>query len=161
MEPSPPPAGATSGTAYAPPPAQPGTAPAARPWRHRPSVRALWAAAVFVLGLFVGGLVVGLTVSGPTPPAPQVTVTTVAPQPLPSSGAVAGRALVNAACLRAINESQTSYAGIQKLIDALQSLDAKRVDRAITDLQPQRTELRRDLDACRVIASVPSGTGGG
>jgi hypothetical protein len=123
-------------------------------------VRALSAAAIFVLGLFVGGLVVGLTVSGPTPPAPHVSVTTVAPQPLPS-GVAAGQAVVNAACLRAINESQTGYAGIQKLIDALRSMNAKRVDRAISDLQPKRAELRRDLDACRVVAGAPSGGSGG
>lgn len=133
-----------------------------RPWRQRPSVRALWAAAVFVLGLFVGGLVVGFAVTGPAPPAPKVTVTTKAPEPKPGSGALRGEAMVNAACLQAINDSQSNYAGIQKLIDALRSLNAARVDHAITDLQPRREKLRRDLDACRVVAHVPargSGTG--
>jgi hypothetical protein len=121
-------------------------------------VRALFAAAVFVLGLFVGGLIVGFAVTGPAPPAPHVTVTTPAPSPRSPSGALVGKAVVNAACLQAINDSQSSYAGIQKLIDALRSLDAARVDRAITDLQPRREQLQRELDACRVVGSVPSGS---
>jgi hypothetical protein len=126
-------------------------------------VRALTAAAVFVVGLFAGGIIVGFAVSGPTPPAPRVTVTTTAPQPKSSSGALAGQAMVNAACLRAINASQASYAGIQKLIDALRSLNAARVDQAISDLRPQREQLQRELDACRVVGTVPSAgsTGGG
>jgi hypothetical protein len=119
-------------------------------------VRALFAAAVFVLGLFVGGLVVGLAVTGPAPPAPRVTLTTPAPTPTPSNGAVTGQAMVNAACLQAINDSQASYAGVQQLIKALQSLDVARVDKAITALQPRREQLQRELDACRVVGGVPS-----
>lgn len=135
----------------------------ARPWRERPSARALLAAAAFVLGLFVGGIVVGFAVSGPAPPAPRVTVTKAAPAPVhASSGALTGRAMVNAACLQAINDSQSSYAGVQKLIDALRSLNATRVDHAIMNLQPVREQLQRELHTCRVLASVPStapGTG--
>jgi hypothetical protein len=127
-----------------------------RPWRQRPSVRALFAAAVFVLGLLVGGVLVGFAVTGSTPPAPRVVATTTAPPPGRPPGAFTGQAEVNAACLRAINESQTSYASIQKLIDALRTMDAGRVDKAITDLQPKREELHRELDACRIVGSVPS-----
>lgn len=100
---------------------------------------------------------VGFAVTGPAPPAPRVTVTTTVPKAKPSSGAVAGKAVVNAACLQAINDSQSSYAGIQKLIDALRSMDAARVDQAISDLQPQREQLQRELDACRVVASRTGG----
>jgi hypothetical protein len=139
---------------------QPSTpARVARPWRQRPSVRALFAAVIFVLGLFVGGIVVGFAVTGPTPPAPKVTITTAAPARAPITepdGAVTEQAVVSAACLRAINDSQSSYAGMQQLIDAIRSLDAARVDRAIMSLQPLREQAQRDLHACRVVASVPS-----
>jgi hypothetical protein len=132
-----------------------------RPWRQRTSVRALFAAAVFVLGLFVGGIVVGIVVYGQAPPTPRVTATTTAPPPGKAPGGVTGQAQVNAACLRAINDSQISYAGAQKLIDAMRSLNAARVDQAISELQPKREQLQHELDACRIVGSVPSGATGG
>jgi hypothetical protein len=126
-----------------------------RPWHQRTAVRLLEAAAVFVLGMFLGGVIVGVTVSGPTPPAPRVTVTRAAPAP-PALGGPAGataRAVVSQACLQAINLSQSSYAGIQGLVDALRALDAARINRQIRRLQPIQMQLRQQLRTCKVTVN--------
>lgn len=130
--------------------------PARTAWHQRGAVRALIAAAIFVIGLFVGGVIVGFTVSGPAPKIPTRTVTaTPPPQAAPSSqGAVTGLASVNQQCLQAINDTQSSLGALQNLADALRSLNPVRIDEAIRRLQPIQQRIRDELKQCKVTTSV-------
>lgn len=116
----------------------------------------LLAAATFVIGLFLGGIIVGLIGPGSSTPAVKTVTTTVAPSgtPAPGSSGAAGQVTVNQACLRALNEAQSSYGSVADLISALRSLDAARIDAIIQQLQPLENALRADLQACKVSTTV-------
>jgi hypothetical protein len=145
-------------------PAPTGDAPPTRqPWRQRPTVRGLVAAVTFVLGLAAGGVIVGFAVTGRKPPLPKRTVTVTptprAPGAAAGSGSpAAGVAVVNEQCLRAINDSQTSFNGLGELVAAVRALDASRIDHVLLQLQARQTQLKRDLRTCHVTARVATAT---
>lgn len=120
------------------------------------------AAATFVLGLFAGGIIVGLASSGPSisaTPQPTVTVTEGAGRSASATpnGSLTGQATVNAACLQAVNDAQSSYAAIADLITALRNLNAAQIDQVIQRLEPLQTKLRNDLHACKVTSRLRGG----
>lgn len=140
------------------------TTPAAVPWYRRPGVRWLVAAVTFVVGLFVGGVIVGFASSPAEPVVARstVTVTPSAPMSPPASvgtdHAVTGEAALNAACLRAVNDAQSTYAVLGQVLGAVKGFDLSKLDALVRKLQPMQAELRRDFDACHVTArlSTPS-----
>lgn len=134
-----------------------------KPWHERAAVRALVAAVIFVVGMAVGGVIVGFTANGSKPPLPRQTVTATRAPVAPNPGAgskfpVAGAAAVNAACLRAINDTQTAYSGLGRLAAALRALDATRIDHALLDLQSRQRQLQQDLAACHISSRVSTAT---
>lgn len=132
-----------------------------RPWYQRGPVRALIAAATFVVGLFVGGLIVGFAGAGSTPPVPTRTVTaspTPAPRTPGSPAPATGRVTVNQACLRAINDGQSTYGQIGRILSSLRALNAAQVDNAIRKLQRLQSQMRHDAGSCKIIAHLPQGT---
>jgi hypothetical protein len=140
------------------------TRSATAPWYRRSGVRWLVAAVTFVVGLFVGGVIVGFASSPAEPVVARstVTMTPSAPMSPPASvgtdNAVTGQAALNAACLQAINDAQSTYAVLGQLLGAVKGFDLGKLDALVRRLQPMQAELRQDFDACHVTArlSTPS-----
>lgn len=143
------------------------TAPPTRPqpfWADWPGASRRW----LVAGTFVGGLVVGVLVTGllaDTSPVyaqepPAVAATGGSPgvglDDALSSGA--DRAVVNQACLRALNVAQDALLAGEDLGVAAAALDPAQLDEAVGRLQPLQSRLDEDLAACRVV-EVDEGEG--
>ena len=116
-----------------------------------------------MVGALVGGLVVGLAGGGSSSevglPAATSSAATGTPGPSPAgSGGATGEVTVNAACVRAVNDAQDTYAAINDLADAASSLNAARLDEIVRRLQPLQRRLEADLRACRVATRLPDGS---
>jgi len=127
----------------------------ADPWYRRAGVRWLLAAVTFVIGLFVGGIIVGFASSPAEPVVARstVTMTPAAPPTAPAptgSPAAAGEASVNSACLRAVNDAQSSYTVLGQLFGAVRGFDLGKLDSLIRRLQPMQAALKQDFAACHV-----------
>lgn len=138
------------------------TAPRRERWHQRGAVRALVAAAIFVIGVALGGVIVGFAMNGSKPALPRRTVTTTAPVAPNARGGsrapIVGAAAVNNGCLRAINDSQTAYSGLGRLAAALRALDASRIDHLLVDMQARQQQLQQDLGACHINGRVATVT---
>jgi hypothetical protein len=121
------------------------------------------AVGTFVLGVLVGGVLVGLLSGGSGYAGEVGAVPTDArdggalPQGIPTSG----QAVVDAACLRALNAAQDVSIAVDDLgrvaggVDPAQ-LDAAQLDEAIRRLEPLQSRLRENLASCRVVPTTSS-----
>ncbi len=140
------------------------------PWTSWPTAARRWVLA----GTFAGGLVVGILLTGVLADSSPV----YAEESAAAVGDVAGglgtldpdaeQAVVNQACLRALNVAQDALAAGAALGEAAAVLDPAQLDEAVRRLQPLQSRLDVDLADCRVVEvegpgradSSPGGTPG-
>ena len=123
------------------------------------------AAGALVVGLVLGAVVVGLLSEG-SPTASQLEAgaessessneSTTAASSTPQSGATA-EVIVNDACLRAVNAAQNALAAVEDIGEAARTFNAAELDSIIRRLQPLRTSLVDDVNACKVTTKLPNG----
>lgn len=125
------------------------------------------AAATFVGGVVAGILIVGLLSAG-TPefgaaPGSGSGGPTASGAPSASGTVPVGaQAVVNAACLRVINEAQDVSTILSGVDDAVTDVDLQQLDDIVRALQPIQPRLAEDLRECQVnvtaVSSAPPGS---
>lgn len=116
----------------------------------------------FVVGVVVGVVAVGLLSAGrpdfastaKNSSSPKATAS--APSGVETAG-VTGRAVVNVACLRVINEAQDVYTILTGVKQAVTDVDLQQLDDIVRRLQPIEPRLQSDLQKCRIDTSVDTG----
>lgn len=124
------------------------------------------AAGTLVVGLVLGAITVGLLSEGSPSPSqlqagPESSAvgsvgSTIAVSSAAASGATA-EVIVNDACLRAVNAAQNALSAFDDIGEAARTFNAAELDSIIRRLQPLRTTLFDDVDACKVTTKLPNG----
>ena len=124
------------------------------------------AAGALVVGLVLGAITVGLLSEGSPSLSQQQaeaassaagsTGPTTTVDSTAASGATA-EVIVNDACLRAVNAAQSALTAFQDIGEAARTFNAAELDSIIRRLQPLRTTLLDDVNACEVTTKLPNG----
>lgn len=121
-----------------------------------------------MIGLVLGAVTVGLLSEGsPSPsqlqadaeaasPAAGSVGSTTAASTTAASGATA-EVIVNDDCIRAVNAAQNALFAFNDIGEAARTFNAAELDSIIRRLQPLRTTLLDDVNACKITTRLPNG----
>ena len=112
-------------------------------------------ALTFLVGLALGGLVLGG--DGDPPRAAAPVPAGGEPSPPPDPGDLLVR--VPEPCLRVADEAEQAVATLDRAVDAARSLDARRLQDVVDDVQRLRPRLEDLADRCRSRAGQDAGSG--